>query len=133
VTTVHDLVPLRFPRLVPWRHRWAVRALLGGALRRATRIIAVSDATRAELVARYHASAGKIQVVPGCRSAFAPPSAGDDAVRARRGFEDFASVGCWSRRRTCRPCPAVARVRAGGAGRAHCPAARPAGAPAASA
>ena len=32
VTTVHDLVPFRFPRLVPWRHRWAVRCLLGGEL-----------------------------------------------------------------------------------------------------
>ena len=34
VTTVHDLVPLRLPALVPARHRWAVRCLLGGALRR---------------------------------------------------------------------------------------------------
>ena len=32
VTTVHDLVPLRLPALVPARHRWAVRCLLGGAL-----------------------------------------------------------------------------------------------------
>src|SRR5438093_9387803 len=33
VTTVHDLIPLRFPRLAPRRHRWAVRCLLGNALR----------------------------------------------------------------------------------------------------
>src|SRR5262249_4885853 len=43
VTTVHDLVPFRFPALVPRRHRWAVRALLGGALRRASRVITVSE------------------------------------------------------------------------------------------
>jgi glycosyltransferase involved in cell wall biosynthesis len=64
VTTVHDLVPFRFPALVPARHRWAVRALLGGALRRARRIIAVSEATRSEILARYRLPSERVVVVP---------------------------------------------------------------------
>lgn len=85
VTTVHDLVPLRFPALVPWRHRWAVRCLLRGALGRATAVIAVSEATRAEILARYPGAAAKVRVVPEAAGAhFAPPGAeARAAMRAR--------------------------------------------------
>jgi glycosyltransferase involved in cell wall biosynthesis len=89
VTTVHDLIPLRLPRLVPWRHRWAVRALLGSALRRARQVIAVSEATRGELLARYRLPADRVRVVPEAAAArFTPPSAGVLAeARARHGLE----------------------------------------------
>ena len=46
VTTVHDLVPFRLPTLVPARHRWAVRCLLGGALRRTPGHRGVGDDAR---------------------------------------------------------------------------------------
>src|SRR6185503_7493681 len=88
VTTVHDLVPFRFPDLVPARHRWAVRGLLGGALRRAHRVIAVSEATRAEILARYRLPPGRVVVVPEAAAAhFTPPAAPAlAAVRARYGL-----------------------------------------------
>jgi glycosyltransferase involved in cell wall biosynthesis len=88
VTTVHDLIPLRFPGLVPPRHRWAVRCLLPGALRRARRVIAVSEATRAELLARYPLPPAKVRVVPEAPApAFRPvPPAVRAAVRARHGL-----------------------------------------------
>ncbi|HEV8675283.1 MAG TPA: glycosyltransferase family 1 protein [Methylomirabilota bacterium] len=88
VTTVHDLIPLRLPSLVPWRHRWAVRALLGGALRRATRVIAVSEATRAEVLARFRLDPAKIVVVPEAAAPhFTAPTAAETArVRARYGL-----------------------------------------------
>jgi glycosyltransferase involved in cell wall biosynthesis len=80
VTTVHDLIPLRFPHLVPRRHRWAVRLLLPGALRRAHRVIAVSHATRAELLARYRLPAEKVVVVPeAAGSRFQPPATAETA------------------------------------------------------
>jgi len=83
VTTVHDLVPFRFPHLVPARHRWAVRALLGPALRRARFVIAVSEATRAELLARYRLSPARVVVVPEAAAPhFAPPA--PDALAAAR-------------------------------------------------
>jgi glycosyltransferase involved in cell wall biosynthesis len=89
VTTVHDLIPLRFPRLVPWRHRWAVRALLGSALRRAARVIAVSAATRAEILSRFRLPAEKVVVVPEAAAPhFGPPSPAEAGrVRARYGLE----------------------------------------------
>jgi glycosyltransferase involved in cell wall biosynthesis len=89
VTTVHDLIPLRFPRLVPWRHRWAVRALLGGALRRAARVIAVSEATRSEVLARFAISAGKVHVVPEAAAPHFTPAGGAEIarVRARYGLD----------------------------------------------
>jgi glycosyltransferase involved in cell wall biosynthesis len=89
VTTVHDLIPLRFPALVPRRHRWAVRALLGSAVRRARRVIAVSETTRAEILARYRLPAEKVVVVPEAAGPeFAPPSAARRAeVRAAYGLD----------------------------------------------
>jgi glycosyltransferase involved in cell wall biosynthesis len=88
VTTVHDLIPLRFPRLVPWRHRVAVRVLLGSALRRASQVIAVSEATRAEILQRFRVPAEKVRVVPEAAAPrFGPPSAGEaERVRARYGL-----------------------------------------------
>jgi glycosyltransferase involved in cell wall biosynthesis len=88
VTTVHDLVPLRLPALVPARHRWAVRCLLGGALRRAHRVIAVSEATRVELLARYDLLPARVTVVPeAAASEFEPPRPPAlAAVRARYGL-----------------------------------------------
>jgi len=88
VTTVHDLVPLRWPALVPRRHRWAVRCLLGGALRRAARVIAVSEATRAELLARYRLAPEKVRVIhEAADPRFGPAAApARSAVRARYGL-----------------------------------------------
>jgi glycosyltransferase involved in cell wall biosynthesis len=88
VTTVHDLVPIRLPGLVPSRHRWAVRCLLGGALRRARRIIAVSGTTRAEVLARYRVPPARVTVVPEAAAPhFTPPApAALAAVHARYGL-----------------------------------------------
>jgi glycosyltransferase involved in cell wall biosynthesis len=88
VTTVHDLVPLRLPTLVPARHRWAVRCLLGGALRRARRVIAVSETTRGEVLARYRLPPERVVVVPEAAAPhFVPPSpAALAAARARYGL-----------------------------------------------
>ena len=88
VTTVHDLVPLRLPALVPARHRWAVRCLLGGAVRRARRVIAVSETTRGELLARYRLPPERVVVVPEAAAPhFAPPPpAALAAAHARFGL-----------------------------------------------
>lgn len=64
VSTVHDLVPLSFPGLTPWRYRLAFRLLIAGALRRADRIIAISEATRRELLARFRIPPAKTVVIP---------------------------------------------------------------------
>ena len=88
VTTVHDLVPFRLPALVPARHRWAVRCLLGGALRRAHRVIAVSETTRGEVLARYRLPPDRVVVVPEAAAPhFRPPAPSTlAATRARYGL-----------------------------------------------
>lgn len=64
VMTVHDLIWETFPeharaaRGLPWRlHRWAAR-------RRATRLIAISAATAADIETRWAVSREKVTVVP---------------------------------------------------------------------
>jgi glycosyltransferase involved in cell wall biosynthesis len=88
VTTVHDLVPLRLPALVPARHRWAVRCLLGSALRRARRVIVPSETTGAEVLARYRLPRDRVAVVPEAAAPhFAPVSPETvGAIRRRYGL-----------------------------------------------
>ena len=64
VITVHDLIPLRFPALTPWRYRTAFGLLLRRAVRVADRIIAVSESTRRDLIELLHTPAERITVVP---------------------------------------------------------------------
>jgi glycosyltransferase involved in cell wall biosynthesis len=119
VTTVHDLIPLRLPRLVPARHRWAVRLLLGAALRRAARVIAVSAVTREEIVARYRLPPGRVVVVPEAAAAhFTPPSAAAVAVARSRyglGRPYLLSVGLLEpKKNVAALLEAVARLRRAG-------------------
>ena len=78
IVTVHDLIHLDH-ELSP--RRWAApyaRFMIGRAVSRARAVIAVSDATRRELEARFPVSRGKISVIPnGVSPRFRP-----DAVRA---------------------------------------------------
>jgi glycosyltransferase involved in cell wall biosynthesis len=64
VTTIHDLAY----RLVPEAHfgvnALGMRVLVGGAARRSRRIIAVSQATRDDIVAHLGVGAEKVDVVP---------------------------------------------------------------------
>src|SRR5262249_49435567 len=78
--TLPGPIPFRFPHLVPWRHRWAVRLLLGGALRRASRVITVSEATRGEVLTRFRLEPAKVVVVPEAAAPqFAAPAAAEVA------------------------------------------------------
>jgi glycosyltransferase involved in cell wall biosynthesis len=92
VMTVHDLVPLRLPETVPRRHRWLFRGLLGRALARADRVIAVSQHTRDDLLATFPLSPARVEVVRNwAGSAFAPGPAGAPqgrAVARRLGLGD---------------------------------------------
>ena len=63
VSTVHDLIPLRFPALTPWRYRMAFRLLIRRAIRVADRIIAVSESTRRDLIELLHAPVERIRVI----------------------------------------------------------------------
>jgi alpha-1,3-rhamnosyl/mannosyltransferase len=64
VVTIHDLIHLRFP---PRRRRWAplyARVMLRLAVRRAARVIAVSESTGRDLAERLGARPEQVRVIP---------------------------------------------------------------------
>jgi glycosyltransferase involved in cell wall biosynthesis len=74
VCTVHDLILSRFPGSASFVKRLAYRMVLRRSVRRAEKIIAVSEYTKSDLVTRYgHSLASKTHVVyPGVSPVFSP-------------------------------------------------------------
>jgi glycosyltransferase involved in cell wall biosynthesis len=91
VVTVYDLSFMRYPHSFNAANRiyltWAVR----NSLRRANRIIAISESTRRDLISKFGAPADRIAVVYcGSDPVFTPScnQAEIDALRARRGLPE---------------------------------------------
>jgi glycosyltransferase involved in cell wall biosynthesis len=73
LVTVHDLGYLYFPKAHPWRQRLYLDLSTRWNARAATHVLADSEATKADLVARYGTPAEKITVAyPGRDEALAP-------------------------------------------------------------
>src|SRR5262245_643771 len=74
VVTIHDLVAFLHPATVPWRYSLYMRGQIREAVRRADRIIAISEAERDELIETTGARADKIRVIyHGVEPRFRPP------------------------------------------------------------
>ena len=90
VVTVHDLIFERHPEYTPQRLlRLAYRAMAALSLRRASAIVAVSEATRADVERWYPAARGRTHVIPnGVSGSFSrvEDPARLAAVRARYGL-----------------------------------------------
>ncbi|HEX7593459.1 MAG TPA: glycosyltransferase family 1 protein [Anaerolineae bacterium] len=98
VVNIFDLIPLRVPKdSLTWRARLFFRLAVSLAARTATRIIASSVATRADLVTLLRVPREKIDVIPLAADAcFAPQPAAEIArVRAKYALPDeyVLSVG----------------------------------------
>ncbi len=63
VATVHDVTPLLFPEWHSWKNRLGFAPFIGGSVRRARRIAAVSEHSRRDLLERFPDVAGKTVVV----------------------------------------------------------------------
>lgn len=63
VVVVHDLTPITCPGEAPASVRWNFEHRLPGILSRAAAVVAVSRATRNDIVERYAVAAEKVQVV----------------------------------------------------------------------
>lgn len=91
VVTVHDCIHLRFPRQLPNPGAGIyARLMLRHAVRAADRVIAVSQATRADLIELVDADRGKIEVIPhGCDPFFlaAVPAEELEQMRRKHGLE----------------------------------------------
>ena len=91
LVTVHDLGYLRFPEAHPWRQRMYLDLSTRWNARASTHILADSEATKADLVARYSTPPEKITVAyPGADRGLQP--VGDhgviESVKARYEIED---------------------------------------------
>jgi glycosyltransferase involved in cell wall biosynthesis len=64
VVTIHDLSFERDPSLMPFTDRIVFRAVVPRAVRRAARVLAVSERTKADLIELYDVSSGRITVTP---------------------------------------------------------------------
>jgi glycosyltransferase involved in cell wall biosynthesis len=88
VVTVHDLSFTRHPELFGVRDRLLLGGLVPGSVRRARRVIAVSEFTRADLIDRYGLDPSRVVAIRnGVAARFRPdPEAARDA-RARLSLE----------------------------------------------
>ena len=69
VLSLHDLIPWRLPREVPWPkpawlHRAIYRSAVRGSARRAAVILTLSEASRSDIAARIPYAASRVEVVP---------------------------------------------------------------------
>jgi len=91
VVTIHDCIHLRFPSQLPSATAGVyARLMLRRAVRAADRVIAVSEATRADLIELVGADRSKIEVIPnGCDPFFLESVAAEelDEVRQRYRLE----------------------------------------------
>jgi glycosyltransferase involved in cell wall biosynthesis len=91
VATVHDLTPLLFPEWHSGKNRLGFRPFIGGTVRRARRIAAVSDATRRDLLAFFPDAREKTVVVHnGVEAASAAP--GSPPATAGRPYVLFVGT-----------------------------------------
>lgn len=63
VITIHDLIPILYPSLVTPVYAWQSKILLPRILKKTSRIIAVSNQTKKDLVHRYQLNPEKIDVI----------------------------------------------------------------------
>jgi alpha-1,3-rhamnosyl/mannosyltransferase len=88
VLTVHDLIPLLFPRQSTWQARLLFRWALSLALRASHRVIAVSESTARDLQQYFHTPSERVSVIPEAPDpTFYPrPPAEVAAVRRKYGL-----------------------------------------------
>jgi glycosyltransferase involved in cell wall biosynthesis len=88
VVTVHDLSFTRRPELFTLRDRMLLGRLVPGSVRRARRVIAVSEFTRGDLLDRYGLDPDRVVAIPnGVAARFRPDLRAAAEARAKLGLE----------------------------------------------
>jgi glycosyltransferase involved in cell wall biosynthesis len=81
VVTVHDVSFAREPALMGWKDRLVFRRVVPSAVRRAARVLTVSERTKRDLIELYDIPAEKVVVTPnGVDLAFTPGEGAHDYV-----------------------------------------------------
>ncbi|MDO4320027.1 MAG: glycosyltransferase family 1 protein [Bacteroidales bacterium] len=87
VVTVHDLIWRRVPEDYNAVDRWIYEFKYGRSARRATRVIAISERTKADMVSDWGIADDKIDVIyQGCDPIFSRPVTADDRMRVRETY-----------------------------------------------
>ena len=88
VVTIHDLSFMRYPQAFPPMQRWYLHHQVRRSARAARRVIAISQATRQDLIQLFGVPAARIDVVyNGVDASFCPAPAGEvEAFRRRQGL-----------------------------------------------
>jgi len=88
VVTIHDCIHLRFPQYLPNRLAyWYARAMLRAAVRRADRVLTVSDASKRDILGFVSVPADKIEVIPnGIDERFAIEPSPEEVARVRERY-----------------------------------------------
>ena len=117
VVTVHDLSFAREPGLMPLKDRLVFRTVVPRAVRRAARVLTVSERTKRDLVELYGVEPAKVVVTPnGVDPAFRPSyNLSQGSLRARRRGDPAAEEPARGARGG-RRCRAAARRRRAGEG-----------------
>jgi alpha-1,3-rhamnosyl/mannosyltransferase len=91
VVTIHDIIHVLFPEFLPHALGFAyARLLIRWAVRRARRVVTVSETTASDLRRLFGASGDRLRVIPnGVHDSFFSPAdaAGEEARRARLGVQ----------------------------------------------
>lgn len=100
VVTVHDLSFERDPELMSWKDRSVFKLVVPRAVRRATRVLTVSERTKADLVELYGVDPAKVVVVPnGVDPVFRPRPPGERAGATASQDSYVLTVGAIQRRK----------------------------------
>jgi glycosyltransferase involved in cell wall biosynthesis len=86
VLTIHDIIPLRCPKLFSIRQRILYRISLSLALRSASLVICPSEATLADLKSKFETDTSRLYVVHEGVSESFRPCAKDEVERARNAY-----------------------------------------------
>lgn len=88
VATIHDLGPFIAPDHLPWQISARIKLLLSRAVRGSRLLIAVSEATRRDILDVFHVDPARVKVVhPGIDAQFFPAPA-DGSVPLPAGFPE---------------------------------------------
>ena len=89
VVTIHDCIHLMFPEYLPNRLAYAyARSVIWAAIRRADRVLTVSEASKRDILRFFTVSAGKVEVVPnGIDERFGVPPSEEEVARIRERFQ----------------------------------------------
>jgi len=101
VVTVHDLSFVRRPEVMGWKDRQVFRAVVPRAVRRAARVLTVSERTKLDLIEEYGVPAERIVVTPnGVDPVFHPRASDDETPNGESSRGSYVlTVGSIERRK----------------------------------